>query len=529
MLHLLPDQSNCQVFVAGGSLVGLSAALFLSSRGVDTVLVEKHTSSSPHPRAVGFTELTMEHYRAVGIEDRIPQVAAGTRLRRMRVESLSGQWYEEQSWTPGEDLAHREGSSPCTGAAIAQDRLEPILRAAAAERGAKLLLGAEVVDFHEDADGVRIRVRDRKAGIERAFFADYMIAADGADSFVRERLEVKRRGVGHIRTMRSVLFRCDQAEPYLAQGVQQFSVEQADFRAFLTHYPDGRWVLMFGDDVERSDQELGTAIRRALGKDMPFEVIGTGRWEMAGRIAERYSVGRIFLAGDAAHQLPPTRGGFGANTGIDDVYNLAWKLQMVLAGQANPSLLETYDAERRPIGWLRHQQTFARPDYRRWVGEALADEPLYGDVAMELGQRVSSSAVIAPEPPISLPPAADPEFWAGMPGTRVPHAWITTGGRRASTTDLFTETLTLISADADWIAVGRAAAESSRVPLQLLVVGQDVVFPVERTFETVFGVGPGGASLVRPDAVVAWRSLGRPAAGEHDLVETIARLLAKKG
>ena len=102
--------------------------------------------------------------------------------------------------------------------------------------------------------------------------------------------------------------------------------------------------------------------------------------------------GRVFLAGDAAHQLPPTREGFGENTGIDDAYDLAWKLRMALAGEASEALLDTYTAEPQPVGRLRHQQTFARPDHRRWVGDALADEPLYGSDAMELGQRLSSGS-----------------------------------------------------------------------------------------------------------------------------------------
>ena len=271
-----------------------------------------------------------------------------------------------------------------------------------------------MLSFTQDDTGVSAQVRERGSGTEYTIFANYMIAADGADSPVREQLGIARVGVGHIRTIRSVLFRCDEAEAYLDRGPQQFEIEQSDFKAFLTHYPDGRWVLMFGDDVDRSDDELRDAIRRALGRDMAVEIMTTGRWEMAGRIAERYGDGRIFLAGDAAHQLPPTRGGFGANTGIDDVYNIAWKLRMVLAGEASPTLLDTYSAERQSIGWLRHQQTFARPDYRRWVGDALAHEPLYGTEAMELGQRVRSAAVIGSDD--DLPPAADPDVWSAPPG-----------------------------------------------------------------------------------------------------------------
>jgi putative polyketide hydroxylase len=516
---------HTQVLIVGGSLVGLSAALFLGQRGVDTILVEKHRGSSSHPRAIGFTELTLEHYRAAGIEDRIPQMPADLRLRRVKVETLAGKWQEETPWTPGQSDADKGVASPCTGAAIAQDLLEPILRTAALECGAGLRLGVEMLSFTQTSDGVSARMRQRDSGEEYTVTADYMIATDGADSPIRKQLGIGRTGVGHLRTIRSVLFRCDEAEQYLATGIRQFEIEQPGFQAFLTHYPDGRWVLMFSDDVERSQDELREAIHRALGRDLDVEIITTGQWEMAGRIAERYSEGRVFLAGDAAHQLPPTRGGFGANTGIDDVYNLAWKLRMVLTGEASPSLLDTYSAERQPIGWLRHQQTFARPDYRRWAGDALAGETLYGAEAMELGQRVSSDAVIAAGS--DLPPAAHPDIWAGQPGTRVPHVWINRRDQRVSTIDLFTERLTLISADERWIEAVTNVAQTKGIPVGTVHVGKDVHFPAERSFEATFGVSAEGACLVRPDAIIAWRSphMGADPAGE--LSRVIDRINAR--
>ncbi len=513
-----------QVIIVGGSLVGLSAAVFLAWRGVQTIVVEKHGGSSLHPRAIGFTELTLEHYRAAGIADRIPQMAADVRLRRVRVESLAGKWHEEVPWTPGKAEHDKGVASPCTGAAIAQDLLEPILRTAAVESGADLRQGTEMMSFTHAPDGVTARIRDRESGQVYTIKANYMIAADGADSPIRERLGIGRTGIGHIRTIRSVLFRCDAAAQYLNGEVQQFEIEQPGFKAFLTRYPDGRWVLMFGDDIERGEEALRDAIGRALGREMAVEVITTGSWEMAGRIAERYGRGRVFLAGDAAHQLPPTRGGFGANTGIDDVYNLAWKLCMVLAGEASPALLDTYSAERQPIGWLRHQQTFARPDYRRFVGYSLANEPLYGAEALELGQRVSSTAVVGNNG--NLPAAAEPKLWAGQPGRRVPHVWIERDGQRISTIDLFTRHLTVVSRDQRWLAAAARTSEATCVPVSAVLVGTDVVFPGNADFESTFGVSAAGASLVRPDAIVAWRSHGLEASPEDVLHRVIVQIAA---
>ncbi|GGF36309.1 FAD-dependent oxidoreductase [Aliidongia dinghuensis] len=516
---------DTQVLIIGGSLVGLSAALFLSWRDVPTILVEKHRGSAPHPRATGFTERTLEYFRAVGLADQVPQVAPGTRLRRVKAESLSGRWHEETAWTPGEQAERPGTASPCTGATIAQDRLEPLLRAAAIERGADLRLGTELLSFEQDGEGVLARVRHCDSGEAYVIRASYMIAADGAGSPVREALGIARRGVGHLRTLRSVLFRCPEADSFLARGVQQFEIEQPGFRAFLTTYGDGRWVLMFDDDQERADADLADMVGKALGRDMAFELLATGRWEMAGRIAERYSHGHIFLAGDAAHQLPPTRGGFGANTGIDDAYNLAWKLEWVMSGRSSPVLLDTYSDERQPVGWLRHQQTFARPDYAPWAGNALQGEPLYGNEAMELGQLMRSAAVIGAS--LDLPPAAHPDAWAGQPGTRAPHIPIKRAGETISTIDLFTREFTLISQDRRWIAAAQHAASALAINIETVLVGEDVLFPVSDAFGRHFGVAHDGASLVRPDGIIAWRSTcghEERAACLRDALSTIAAL-----
>ncbi len=492
------------VLIVGGSLVGLSAALFLAWRGVPVTLVEKHSGSSPHPRAMGFTERTLEYFRAVGIGDQVPQWDPNAKLRRARIDSLSGEPLSETPWTPGRIQEEKGHLSPVRGAGIPQDKLEPILRKAARERGADLRLGVELLSFLQDAAGVTAEVRDRLTSQAYRIRASYLIAADGADSPIREKLSIPRQGVGYLRTLRSVLFYCPAADEALRHGIQQFEIEQPGFKAFVTTYGDGRWVLMFGDDQERTDDELRTAVLRALGRAMPFEIITTGRWDMAGRIAKRYRDGRVFLVGDAAHQLPPTRGGFGANTGIDDAYNLAWKLQRVIEGVSTPALLDTYSPERQPIGWLRHQQTFACPDYTRWVGDILKGEQLYGDAAMELGQLYRSDAILGAGP--ELPPAAHPDVWAGQPGTRAPHVWVEFGGQQVSTLDLFTREFVLLTTEPRWCASAHRIGG-----VRAYCVGRDVVFPTAEPFTQKFGVLPGGATLIRPDGVVCWRAEGMAA------------------
>ena len=512
-------KENIPVLVVGGSLVGLSTAMFLANLGVPTMLVEKHAGSSPHPRAIGYTTRTMELFRAVGIADQIPEAPPNFRLIRVRIESLAGQWFEQSAWTPDEEETAPVEYSPCRGAAIAQDKIEPILRGAAIRFGADVRQNTELISFQQDADGVTAQVRNRSEGTEYAIRCSYLIACDGGASSIREALGIGRKGRGHMRTIRSVLFRAP-LEEYLERGPAQFEIDQPDFKAFLTTYNDGRWVLMFTDDVTRNEGELKQAIIRSIGRsDLDIEIITTGHWDLGAVVTDRFSSGRIFLAGDSAHAFPPTRGGYGANTGIHAANNLAWKLKAVLTGISDPSLLDTYDAERRPVAWLRHQQIFARPDYKAEANGIAEGEPIIDDVAMELGLLYRSRAILGA--PDSLPPALRPDQWAGQPGTRAPHLWLKQGDKRLSTLDLFQRDWVLLTEDAAWKAAAAEASAELGVGISHFIVGADVIPDDPATFRTLFGLGRSGASLIRPDGHVAWRSSDLPRKPSVALTEAI--------
>lgn len=500
--------------------------MFLGSQGVSTILVERHTGSSPHPRAIGYTPRTMELFHACGLGPQIPQVPAGFRLRRVQVESLAGKWFEETQWTP--ETPERQKSqapaieySPYTGAAIAQDRLEPLLRSKAIEFGADLRLGTELVGFEQDDNGVTASIREREGNVY-TIHAEYMIAADGSNSPVREQLRIGRKGRGHMRTIRSVLFRAP-LEEYLKAGAHQFEIKQPDLEAFLTTYADGRWVLMFTDDVERDDETLTASILKAIGRtDIEIEILAIGRWELSALIADSFASSRVFIAGDAAHTLPPTRGGFGANTGIQDAHNLAWKLSAVLSGVSTPRLLDTYSAERQPVAWLRHQQTFARPDYAAFAPEDAKNLPIIDDAAMEFGELYRSTAVLGAGE--ELPPALRPDQWRGQPGTRAPHIWVLKGEEKISTLDLFQRGWVLLAEDERWIAAAAQAGEQLEIALECMRIGVDVLPEDPESFRRAFGLGTTGASLIRPDGYIAWRSLDLPADPQGALTDALGQV-----
>ena len=516
----ISDFESTPVLVVGGSVVGLSAAVFLAWRGVPVVVVERHSGSSPHPRAIGYTTRTMEMFRAVGIELPAPDGEHSGPPRRARVESLAGVWHSEYPWTQGDTAGTpRREYSPERGTAIAQDRLEPILRARAIELGADVRASTELVGFTEDVDVVTATLR-QPDGREYCLEAKYLVAADGATSSVRSLLGIGRSGRGLLSVQRSILFRAP-IDHFLENGVVQFEIEQPDLKAFLTTYSDGRWVLMLSDDRERSEDEQRAVVRQAVGiSDLPIELITSGRWELAALIADRFSSWRTFIAGDAAHQLPPNRGGFGANTGIEDAHNLAWKLAAVLSGTSLPELLDTYDAERRPIAWLRHEQIFARADYKAHVDTSTSSVPVIDDVAMELGQLYRSSAVLGAGD--DLPRALRPDQWAGQPGTRAPHLRVRTPSGEASTLDLFQHGWLLLSEDDDW----RQAAAVLGAGVQFVHIGTDVEAQEPHAFRAAYGLGSDGATLVRPDGYIAWRAVSAPDDKARELADALNRVSA---
>jgi 2-polyprenyl-6-methoxyphenol hydroxylase-like FAD-dependent oxidoreductase len=494
------------VLIVGGSLVGLSAAMFLAARGVRCLLVERHHGSSPHPRARGVTARTLELFDTAGLRN-LPEVPATIGgLGRVRTQSMVSTETEEIAWTPkGAVLPQADPSaprSPHTGAGVAQDQLEPLIRQRAVQLGATLSLGTELVRFEDRADGIVAWLKDSQ-GKERTVRADYLIGCDGNRSTVREALGIERQGIGVIQVMRSVLFRAE-LEQY-RRGVSQWEIEQPGLEAFLAGYGDGRWILMFRDDVERDEAAMDAAIQQAIGTPVPVEILTTGRWELTGLIADRFRKGRVFLAGDSAHTLPPTRGGYGANTGIADAFNLAWKLAAVLSGQSKDSLLDSYEEERRPIAWMRFQQTFARPDYARYADDALRSTPLLDPIAIELGELYRSSIIEGGD--ADLPLARHPEEWRGQPGTRAPHRVVTRDGTALSTLDLYGAGWVLLSSSQTWCEAAVHMRERTRIPVGAInlraVLGQNDAALVEHDL----GIGAQGASLVRPDGVIAWRSI----------------------
>ena len=364
-----------QVLVVGGGIVGLSASLFLSSHGIKSLLVERHTGTSIHPRARGVNDRTMELYRGLGIDEAVRAAGAslspsigiyrGSSLLDV-IEPLKRRREDEPDPKfPGEGLFGSIG--PVTRTRGTQDMIEPVLLAAARDQGGGLRFNVECTAFEQDDSGVRATLCDRANGSESTVRADYLIAADGAGSPIRQKLDVATSGAGTLGYLLNILFEADLRGFVRGREFSMCYIDRPEVCGLFTSINNSnRWVFHLSYDPTKGEkiedfsahrcQEL---IKIALGVgDIDVEIKSILPWEPTVRVADKFEHGRVFLAGDAAHQMPPW-GGLGANTGIADVHNLAWKLAAVLCGRAPAALLSTYDEERVPIGRLVSEESGA--------------------------------------------------------------------------------------------------------------------------------------------------------------------------
>ncbi|MBV9365425.1 MAG: FAD-dependent monooxygenase [Solirubrobacterales bacterium] len=535
------------VLIVGGSLVGLSAALLLRLHGIDCLVVERHTGTAIHPRAGHFHLRTVEILRSAGLEERVRRKGeehyhpdGGIN----NVESLAGR--EIASYFPNLNAGVDE-FSPTVRLFIDQDDLEPILRARAEELGAELRYRSECTAVWQDADGVSATLRALSANSEQTVRTKYLIAADGNRSPTRERLGIAMQGHGLLSNSVTIYFRAEvdlapllegryQGVNYVTNSVLRgfFRLDRSGNRGFLVvnlvgdtarpeivaAYPSAPWANVAQTISEERALEL---LRAAIGvPDIPVVIEDVATWRAVADSAERYQEGRVFLAGDAAHVVPPN-GGYGGNTGVQDAHNLAWKLALVLRGIAGPGLLDTYDEERRPIGELTVEQAYAR--YVTRVAPYLGTEgmqPLVDDFSMEIGYRYNSAAVVL-EPDDDRALHQHPREAKGRPGSRAPHVFVDLGGARSSTLDLLGRNFVLLLAPGGegWRGAVGAAASELGLPLERHVIP-------DQQFPDAYGITGAGAVLVRPDGFVAWRAADGTGASERAAREVLRTLLFRK-
>ena len=452
------------VLIVGAGPVGLALALDLSWRGIECVAVERTDGTITNPKTGHIAARTMEFCRRWGIVERVRHCGfpEDYELSVVFCTSLRGHMLAKHYYPP---LSRDE---PAPGSPERKQRgpqmyFDPLLAEAVRESGkATIHYRCEFLDFEQREEEILSHVRDTVSGEEYRVVSRYLAACDGPGSGIRRALGIGLEGDPTLNYSVAVYFKS-------AALVQHHDKGQAERYMFIgTEGTWGNLTVVDGADLwrltvmgtrekfDRADFDALAWVRRCMGaEDIPFELISVVPWRRSRLVASRYSVERVFLAGDSAHTMSPT-GGFGMNTGMGDAVDLGWKIEAALRGWAGPGLLASYDLERRPVGARNasaaadnfHRQMSAGEcsgilddcaagdEVRRRVGESIraATQTEWECHGVVLGYRYEGSPIIVPDG--SPPTADDPASYepTARPGHRAPHAWLADG---RSMLDLF--------------------------------------------------------------------------------------------
>jgi putative polyketide hydroxylase len=489
----LPTQYDVMVVGAGPS--GLTTGIAAARSGARVLLVEKHPGLSIFPKATGIRGRTMEIMRSWGLEDQVRSGDLGVPTTMAIAETLSQPAQQVSLGVP--PLGLSRVVSPSDVVIAPQDHLEPILLDHFHEVGGESRFGTELVSFAMDDDDVRAEVRTRDGVQSYQLRTRYLVGADGPRSVVREQLGIELELLGTEGRHLAALFKADFdrsiPHPFSVLNV----VTKPGVEGIFVPAGSGRWAydLELNSDQQESAEwwtpdRLVQRITEAAGvPDLALEMLGTFQWDFGVALASRYRQGRAFLVGDAVHRTTP-RGATGMNTGIADGHNLGWKLGWVVRGWAHEALLDSYEAERAPVGWRN-----ATRSMETGIG-SLGESTLVPDFGVTY-----DSAVIVDGNTAEL--SFDEIGRQVRPGDRAPHAWVIVQGHRLSTIDLFDGTLTLVTGSSGGAWQSAVTLLADDLPLQVLRVGAELSDPTGELTER-YGLAGDGAVLVRPDGCVAW-------------------------
>ena len=520
------QNAEAPVLIVGGGLIGLTTAMFLAQHGIRSVSIERMRLASPLPRAAHFHLRTIELFRAAGIEGEVRRRSENDFVPEgalVAMESLSGR--KVADIIPSLNVGVDDALTPCRRMFVNQPSLERVLRGRAEEIGAAVRSGTELVSFDEDATGVTATVRDVDSHAETSIRCKYLVGADGAHSKVRELLDIPLDGRGAFSNSMTIYFHADLWPQLGNKPISIVYINNPVFGGLFRLQKDCQSGFLIvntvGDPVtdpvsaanaaaDISEARLIELVRAGAGvPELDVKIDGVTRWRATSDVAQRFQHGRTFLVGDAAHLMPPN-GGFGGNTGVHDAHNLAWKLALVLNGVAGPGLLDSYEAERKPVAKFTVEQAYSRYVTRTAPYLGAKDyEPLAHDFNVELGYVYHSRAVV-PEGG-DTEGHDDPRRAFGRPGTRAPHLWVEHDGNRLSILDLFRRTFVLLigsEGDAWRQAAGAVASRFKGLELDTYKVCSPDLRDPDNRFCAAYGLSPAGACLVRPDGFVAWRAKG---------------------
>jgi 2-polyprenyl-6-methoxyphenol hydroxylase-like FAD-dependent oxidoreductase len=529
-----------EVAIVGGGPVGLVLSLFLDLYGVKTVIFNVDDHVRQHPKGSAHNSRTMEHYRRLGISTKIRQLGLPPdHPKDAAYFTRLSAWEIARFHMPSEIEVERliAGSSQTDQIPEPMHRANQmyvdasLLKHAGTRPNIKIRFGWKAHQFNQNDDGVSLTAEHVANGQTEHWHARYLIGCDGGQSEVRRFLGIRYHGYDRLEQaylggrMMSSYFRAPTLyRDHLGRRrAWVYWVINPEVRTTIFSLNGDDEFMIFtkpkNADAQPEDAAVRLAVQRSVGAEIPVEIVSHRPWTAgAALVAERFADRRIKLAGDAAHLFTPT-GGFGMNTGIDDVANLAWKLAAVLQGWGGIRLLDSYELERRPIA--ARNTTAARAiakqvgaveipsgmeenspsgaAQRQEVGALVSTylSAQFAPLGIELGARYDGSPLIVSEE--AAPTDSIVQYIpTGAPGGRAPHFWVGTGRSVGdSLFDRFGTGFTLLRLGPKPPAVDSlaAVARDRGIPLDILDVAA-------ATARELYG---SDLALVRPDQHIAWR------------------------
>jgi putative polyketide hydroxylase len=511
---------NISILIVGAGPVGLGMACALARLGVASIVVESNPDLSEHPRARGVNVRTMELFRLWGCVDDILAKEQPKEARRfIWAESFQG---EEIARIGVEDEKERL-YSPTRSSLISQNHVEEALfNCIGKYPNAKVLFSKEMISFEQDSDGVVVTLQDRKTDQKEKIRAEYLIGADGVRSKTRQLLGIPMEGPSDLGRFCSVYCELD-----LSKWVKDrpcigffFTDIELDGRSFFSIAGKNRWIVgmrfqKHNKKEDFTDEYCIEEIRRVVKEShLPVRILNKSFWTLGAQIAPQYRKDRVFLVGDAAHQIPPT-GGLGMNTGIQDAHNLAWKLAYVLRYDFPDSLLDSYYEERAPVAavnthWsLQNAQRFVEiyqaifaHDMEKLKKILHQQRDHLNHLGLDLGFIYHSPFIFSEnDHMLSISPS---EYQpTTLPGSRAPHIALQHRGKTISSLDLFEKEYVLLLGKEGQLWEKALKELSFAFPIKTYRIGHDLEESSE--WDKTYEMQPQSAVLVRPDGHVAWR------------------------
>ncbi|KAL6251316.1 hypothetical protein RBB50_001524 [Rhinocladiella similis] len=579
-----PVDVETDVLIVGAGPTGLTLSALLAHFGIDALTIAKHKGTAPSPRAHVTNQRTMEIFRDLGIEKRVRDASTPLPLlgNGLIVTSLTGLELARYScYGAGSgQLSSFAMASPSEMVNVPQHLLERVLLAHSRDQGANIRFYNELIRIEQKPEGVTARVRERQTGHEYTIRAKFAVGADGSRSLVAQQCGFVLKGEPGLMNMLTSWLEADltQYTAYrpaciymIAQPGNAFWVGSG---TLISVRPYDEWLLnrqYTGDsEPDSSDDAIIEYARKTLGiPDLKIKVKDTSKWQVNNVYASETRRQRIFLAGDAAHRHPPASG-LGSNTSVQDAYNLAWKLALVLSGKAGDRLLDSYNQERQPVAKeivghaIETLYNFALVPKALGFnqGQSIEEgyeslETLFSDspeaekrrqdlkvavdlqnrrsnaLGLHLGQRYEDSNAVVSDGSPFPPHQHDPVLFyepTTHPGAYLPHAWLEHEKKRLSTLDILEQgqfgLIVGIGGD-PFVPAAKAIGQELKVELPVYKVGYRCPYDdVLGEWYCVREISDRGAILVRPDRHIAWRTMGRPDNPTEALRSALRHVLA---